>query len=306
MSQIDILAYLLASLLHDVGHPGLNNLYQQNKQTKLAMRYNDKSILENYHAYKGLRILNKSSSNILENLSQDEKKTFRKRFIGCIFATDMAIHTTVISKVSSKIEQIKDVIELEISKTINQEEDNKMISNENKIFENSSNNLNGFSLDNSIDEDSNLINISTSEKRIKKYFELDIGINSESNNSNNVNLTKVFDMQQDILNFLIHSSDVSNPSKDIKVYSIWTKLVVQEFFNQGDLERSENLPISYLCDRATTDVPKSQVGFINFIVMPLFKCMSFYFPALNYYEENVKKNLDYFKNVDNFDIEYEI
>ncbi len=113
-------------------------------------------------------------------------------------------------------------------------------------------------------------------------------------------------MQQDLLNFLVHTSDVSNPSKSLKIYSIWTKLVIQEFFNQGDLERSENLPISYLCDRYSTYIPKSQVGFINFIVMPLFKCMSFYFSSLKYFEDNIKKNLDYFKTVESFDIEYEI
>lgn len=145
-----------------------------------------------------------------------------------------------------------------------------------------------------------------SDKRIKKFLELETDPQNINNYSCQSNQTKVFDLQQDFLNFLVHSSDVSNPSKDLSVYSIWTKLVIQEFFNQGDLEKAENLPVSYLCDRTTTDVGKTQVGFINFIVMPLFQTMSFYLPSINIYEENVKKNLDYFKNVKQFDIEYEI
>jgi len=278
--------------MHDIGHPGLNNSYQQNKQTKLAVRYNDKSILENYHSYKGLRIFSKNSANILEKLSSSEMKNFRKRFIGCIFATDMNFHNNILSSVSSKVDKIN--AELKFDNEIN--ESIKFLKDENL----NTKDLNGFTpLD-----IKNLFSIS--DKRLKKFLELDI----ESKNINNYviqsNQTKVFDLQQDFLNFLIHSSDVSNPSKDLSVYSIWTKLVIQQFFNQGDLEKAENLPISYLCDRTTTDVGKSQVGFINFIVMPLFQTMSFYLPSIIIFEENVKKNLEYFKNVEKFDIEYEI
>jgi predicted HD phosphohydrolase len=143
LNHIDILAYFLSSLLHDVGHPGLNNVYQQNRQTKLAMRYNDKSILENYHTYKGLRILNKSSSNILENLPQEEKKAFRKRYINCIFATDMAFHNNIISKVSFKIEKISGAIKAENSLISYKNEEKKNSDFKNtKIIDKHSNYLN--------------------------------------------------------------------------------------------------------------------------------------------------------------------
>ena len=35
---------------------------------------------------------------------------------------------------------------------------------------------------------------------------------------------------------------------------------MEEFFRQGDLERSLNLPISFLCDRTTIVIPQAQKG----------------------------------------------
>ena len=44
-----------------------------------------------------------------------------------------------------------------------------------------------------------------------------------------------------------------------------------EFWNQGDLERTQGFKISPFCDRTTTDVNKCQMGFIRFIVSPLYE-----------------------------------
>ena len=41
-----------------------------------------------------------------------------------------------------------------------------------------------------------------------------------------------------------------------------------EFFAQGELEQERGLPVSMLMDRATTNIAKAQVGFIDIIVMP--------------------------------------
>ena len=38
---------------------------------------------------------------------------------------------------------------------------------------------------------------------------------------------------------------------------------MEEFFQQGDLERSKGLPVTKFFDRANTNVPKCQMGFIN-------------------------------------------
>lgn len=43
---------------------------------------------------------------------------------------------------------------------------------------------------------------------------------------------------------------------------------MEEFFKQGDKEKSLGLPYSPLCDRNTTMVAESQIGFIDFILSP--------------------------------------
>ena len=50
----------------------------------------------------------------------------------------------------------------------------------------------------------------------------------------------------------------------------WSLRVLEEFFNQGDREKDEGLPVTPLCDRATTSLPASQINFLEFIVTPLF------------------------------------
>ena len=90
---------------------------------------------------------------------------------------------------------------------------------------------------------------------------------------NTENSTKTYENQQMILGMCIHCSDISNPAKPEEVYDKWVELVFVEFFHQGDLERQANIPISLLCDRNTTNINKSQIGFINFIVKPTFDCL---------------------------------
>jgi hypothetical protein len=69
---------------------------------------------------------------------------------------------------------------------------------------------------------------------------------------------------------LMHAADVSNPGKTMEGAHLWTDRVLGEFFAQGDKERELGLPVSNLCDRFSVSRPGSQVGFVNFVVKPLF------------------------------------
>ena len=46
--------------------------------------------------------------------------------------------------------------------------------------------------------------------------------------------------------------------------------MLDEFFQQGDLEHAQGLPKSPLMDRSTTSLAISQINFIEFVVAPLF------------------------------------
>ncbi|XP_015788070.1 calcium/calmodulin-dependent 3',5'-cyclic nucleotide phosphodiesterase 1B isoform X3 [Tetranychus urticae] len=70
------------------------------------------------------------------------------------------------------------------------------------------------------------------------------------------------------LSLVLHCCDISHPSKQWDIHRKWTELLLEEFFRQGDKERELGLPYSPLCDRNTTLVAESQIGFIDFIVAP--------------------------------------
>ncbi|EGR34747.1 hypothetical protein IMG5_002800 [Ichthyophthirius multifiliis] len=90
------------------------------------------------------------------------------------------------------------------------------------------------------------------------------------------------DKDKDIcMNFILHAADVSNPFKPWEISILWTEKVLNEFWCQGDQEKELNLPVSYLCDRYTTNTAKCQIGFIDFVVFPLYSSIKLFLPKLD-------------------------
>ena len=218
---LDLLSIIIASLGHDLGHPGLNNNFHINARTELALTYNDSSCLENYHCSKLFNILKKDEVNIFEVLNNNDFKDIRKRMISEILATDMFYHKKIIDTAQSKIKQIKpDKFEF----------------------------------------------LSTDKESIKSE-------------------------QQSILDFFIHTADLAHNSKLFKISLKWVELLSEEFWLQGDKEKSLGINVSYLCDRNKVNVPKDQVGFLNGVILPTFDILTQLFPGLNYTTENVMNNI---------------
>ena len=59
---------MIASVAHDIGHPGVNNTFLINSNDELAIRYNDISVLENHHASSLFKILEFASCKIPSKL----------------------------------------------------------------------------------------------------------------------------------------------------------------------------------------------------------------------------------------------
>ncbi|XP_043941508.1 cAMP-specific 3',5'-cyclic phosphodiesterase 4B isoform X2 [Protopterus annectens] len=74
-----------------------------------------------------------------------------------------------------------------------------------------------------------------------------------------------------VLRNMVHCADLSNPTKSLELYRQWTDRIMDEFFHQGDKERERGMEISPMCDKHTASVEKSQVGFIDYIVHPLWE-----------------------------------
>lgn len=120
LNSIEILALFFAALLHDVDHPGLNNAFQIQTLSELALRYNDRygerhayynafltsiltrSVLENHHCSSGFQLLLKF--DLLKGLTTDEFRRFRKVVVDVILATDLTYHVEFVSKMQVSTE----------------------------------------------------------------------------------------------------------------------------------------------------------------------------------------------------------
>ena len=100
-----------------------------------------------------------------------------------------------------------------------------------------------------------------------------------------------YEEQQSLFDFLIHAADLAHNTKLFNISLKWVELLSEEFWLQGDKEKSMNLPVSFLCDRDNYNIPQSQVGFIKGFIIPTFDCLVDIFPSLKFTMCNAKTNL---------------
>ncbi|OMJ92288.1 hypothetical protein SteCoe_4947 [Stentor coeruleus] len=219
---LNLLAVVLAALGHDVGHPGLTNRFLVNNRDRLAIQYNDSSVLENMHCSTTFSLMNKPGCNLLESLSQSDWVNCRKLIIEMILETDMSKHFEVLAKFKTRAIILSD------------------------------------------------LNITDNEDKCT------------------------------ILAMGLKCADIAHSAKDTNLHVKWTKLVSEEFFAQGDLEKQKQQSVSMYCDRETTDLPKSQVGFLKNICIPLYEVWAKHLDSelINSIPLNLlKNNMAYWENM---------
>ena len=102
--------------------------------------------------------------------------------------------------------------------------------------------------------------------------------------------------KQDYMDLVIHTADISNPTKIFDIYYKWAKLVVEEFYAQGDKEKKLGLKCS--CDRTKVTLYKNQLGFIDFIELPFFSLVAKAFPKLDFLLVNLNNNKQRLKSLE--------
>ena len=217
LSNLDVLSLVVSCICHDYGHDGMNNAYHVNAISQRAIRYSDQSVQENFHIAESFAILADDHYNFIAELTRDDFRTFRKRMIGIVLATDMSKHFKDLTSIKALMAQ-KGVVE---------------------------------------GKNQNLL------------------IDRES-------ATKEFDSKQQLIEMVVHAADVSTQVRPFKTALKWTWLLFEEFFDQGDREKAEGLPVSFLCDRTTTQITQSQPGFMKLIVLPLFTTLADLMPQMNH------------------------
>lgn len=91
-NYLQIVALILAAAAHDVDHDGFNNNFHINSGSKLALKYNDRSVLENHHCSVGWKLAMLPQHNVVMALPREQRNNFRGIFISSILATDMTGH----------------------------------------------------------------------------------------------------------------------------------------------------------------------------------------------------------------------
>jgi len=104
LSPLELFSCYFASSIHDLDHPGNNNNYEIATGSTLAISYNDKAVLENYHLCKAFSLLRKQECDIYENFSRSNYNTSRAIIINMVLSTDMANHFLDLNLTKSRIE----------------------------------------------------------------------------------------------------------------------------------------------------------------------------------------------------------
>jgi hypothetical protein len=78
LSKIERFAIILASAVHDLGHPGVNNAFLVRSRDQQALMYNDRSVNENMHASLAFRLAAEEPGlNLFASFSEAEYEQVR-------------------------------------------------------------------------------------------------------------------------------------------------------------------------------------------------------------------------------------
>jgi len=99
-----------------------------------------------------------------------------------------------------------------------------------------------------------------------------------------------------MMELVLKCGDISNVSRPFDLADKWADVLCEEFFRQGDLEKTKGMEYSSpLNDREHLDKPKSQIGFYTYVCLPLFKTAARAMPELIANYNQIESNLQEWK-----------
>ncbi|CAH1251268.1 PDE9A [Branchiostoma lanceolatum] len=79
---------------------------------------------------------------------------------------------------------------------------------------------------------------------------------------------------------LIKCCDISNEVRPMDVSEPWVDCLLEEYFMQSDREKAEGLPVAPFMDRDKVTKATAQIGFIKFVLIPMFETVAKLFPVV--------------------------
>ena len=104
VTGLDVFAGCIAGAIHDFQHPGTNNSYQIAIGAPVALRYNDRSVLESMHVSESFLLMKRPHHDLLGGLSPPQKAEVRATVISMVLATDMGLHFRKLAELKSSLE----------------------------------------------------------------------------------------------------------------------------------------------------------------------------------------------------------
>jgi len=111
LSGTDRFGLLVSAVCHDIGHIGVTNVYLVETCHDLALRYNDKSPLENMHCARLFELVSLSRCNVFGCLSKHQFQEVRQVCIEAILHTDNAQHFVMIKEIQMFYEVHSEILE---------------------------------------------------------------------------------------------------------------------------------------------------------------------------------------------------
>jgi hypothetical protein len=125
-------AILVAAIAHDVGHPGFNNGFLTETQDEIAIRYNDRSPLENMHCCKLFETTAQEGADIFAKIPKEQYREVRKLVIEVILHTDIVQHPAMVKELELLYEMNARVFEAKEVDNFTEQEVELLSSAENK------------------------------------------------------------------------------------------------------------------------------------------------------------------------------
>jgi hypothetical protein len=223
ISSLDVFICILSAAVHDLGHRGRTNNFEIESESKLAVRYNDISVLENHSIAVAFRLLQVPDLNILGHFKREVRKDLRETMIKIVLGTDMKSHFAHLANLKARVE---------------------------------------------------------SHKKAGTWFD-------KANSKD----------REALMVSSVHCADISSPCRPARIAVEWTRRLENEWFSEGDEQKTLGLPVGPSMDRNNPCTEKSQVDFLKVIVKPLVESLvdavgtKSFKPIL----KNLDLNIEYFE-----------
>ncbi|KAJ9514368.1 hypothetical protein QJQ45_012283 [Haematococcus lacustris] len=314
--EVALLSVYFSAVVHDYQHKGLNNDFLCKTGDELALRYNDRSPMENHHVAAAFELMLDPAVNIFSDTSKKAREVLRKFAIELILATDMKQHFAHNTLFKTKTPALLACAKAQPDKRASLSGAGTKQMAELSAVANAVVAASSFRARVSKAATGDHVVVAKEQSHDGRQAHMEVTGHRQSMRPS---LTQIgpdsllvqssgdstpvlepheqlqLEIQDDELRILVlqmalKCADLGHLAHSRDVHRRWVTLLEEELFLQGDQERALGLPVSALMDRTKGGITKSQAGFFSIVVVPQLQAFVSVFPACHYLLDQAKDN----------------